>query len=195
DKRTIELLWAYRADRLEHVGFVTGPRHIDPFEVRAAEAALLEAGLPAVPWLVAGTERSDAPDLARFGWVAGAAILPMAEEAWDVAPTPEEAAQLVRHADQSCTNGPYLLPSRVKPNEAVQGDLVDLLNSEDPAVRLAPAARLIRQLREAEQWLAEALAWTDRALALVARWTPTPNARLARAELAHRRERLLRKLT
>ena len=41
---------------------------------------------------------------------------------------------------------------------------------------------------------AEALAWTDRALALLARRPPTPNARLARAELAHRRERLLKKL-
>ena len=41
---------------------------------------------------------------------------------------------------------------------------------------------------------AAALAWTERALALVARWTPTPNARLTRAELAHRRERLARKL-
>lgn len=40
---------------------------------------------------------------------------------------------------------------------------------------------------------AAALIWTERALALVERWTPTPNARLARAELAHRRERLARK--
>lgn len=42
---------------------------------------------------------------------------------------------------------------------------------------------------------AAALAWTERALALVARWTLTPNTRLARSELAHRRERLLRKQT
>lgn len=46
-----------------------------------------------------------------------------------------------------------------------------------------------------ERNAAEALAWTERALALVERWTPTPNARLTRAELAHRRERLARKQT
>jgi len=46
-----------------------------------------------------------------------------------------------------------------------------------------------------ERNAAEALAWTERALALVARWTLTPNARLARAELGHRRERLIRKQT
>ena len=40
---------------------------------------------------------------------------------------------------------------------------------------------------------AAALAWTERALALVERWTPTPNARITRSELAHRRERLARK--
>ena len=54
------------------------------------------------------------------------------------------------------------------------------------------------ELAKHYEWVARdaaaALAWTDRALALVARWTPTPNARLARAELAHRRERLIRKL-
>jgi uncharacterized protein YprB with RNaseH-like and TPR domain len=44
-----------------------------------------------------------------------------------------------------------------------------------------------------ERNAAEALVWTERALALVARWTPTPNARLARAELGHRWERLVRK--
>jgi len=44
-----------------------------------------------------------------------------------------------------------------------------------------------------ERNAAEALAWTERALALVGRWTPTPNSRLARAELGHRRERLVRK--
>ena len=44
-----------------------------------------------------------------------------------------------------------------------------------------------------ERNAAEALAWTERALALVGRWTLTPNARLIRAELAHRRERLVRK--
>ena len=44
-----------------------------------------------------------------------------------------------------------------------------------------------------ERNAAEALAWTERALALVARWTMTPNARLVRAELGHRRERLVRK--
>ena len=46
-----------------------------------------------------------------------------------------------------------------------------------------------------ERNAAEALLWTERALALVARWTPTPNSRLARAELAHRQERLARKQT
>ena len=46
-----------------------------------------------------------------------------------------------------------------------------------------------------ERDAAEALAWTERAMALVARWTVTPNARLIRAELAHRRERLIRKQT
>jgi len=53
------------------------------------------------------------------------------------------------------------------------------------------------ELAKHYEWVArdpaEALAWTERALALVARWTPTPNSRLARAELAHRRERLVRK--
>ncbi len=46
-----------------------------------------------------------------------------------------------------------------------------------------------------ERDAAEALVWTERALALVERWMPTPNARLIRAELAHRRERLIRKQT
>jgi hypothetical protein len=44
-----------------------------------------------------------------------------------------------------------------------------------------------------ERNAAEALLWTERALALVGRWTLTPNTRLIRAELAHRRERLVRK--
>ena len=44
-----------------------------------------------------------------------------------------------------------------------------------------------------ERNAAEALAWTERALALVGRWTVTPNTRLVRAELGHRRERLMRK--
>jgi len=43
--------------------------------------------------------------------------------------------------------------------------------------------------------VAAALAWTERALALVERWTLTPNARLVWAQLAHRRERLVRKQT
>ena len=42
---------------------------------------------------------------------------------------------------------------------------------------------------------AEALAWTERALALVERWMPTPSSRLTRSELAYRRERLVRKQT
>lgn len=40
---------------------------------------------------------------------------------------------------------------------------------------------------------ATALAWTERAMALLERLPPTPNTRLARVELLHRRERLLRK--
>jgi uncharacterized protein YprB with RNaseH-like and TPR domain len=40
---------------------------------------------------------------------------------------------------------------------------------------------------------AAALEWTDRALALVERWTPTPRSRLTRAELNHRRQRLQKK--
>lgn len=38
-----------------------------------------------------------------------------------------------------------------------------------------------------------ALEWTNRALALVERWTPTPRSRLTRAELNHRRQRLQKK--
>lgn len=40
---------------------------------------------------------------------------------------------------------------------------------------------------------AMALEWTSRALALVERWSPTPNSRLTYSELNHRLQRLLRK--
>jgi uncharacterized protein YprB with RNaseH-like and TPR domain len=41
---------------------------------------------------------------------------------------------------------------------------------------------------------ATALEWTSRALALVERWTPTPNSRLTHSELVHRLQRLQKKV-
>lgn len=166
DKRTIELLWARRADRLDADEASLRLNRVDPFDVRAAEAALGEIGLPAVPYLLREREASnDGPGgpsvVAGPQWIAGPAALPMAEEAWRAKCGPDEVKRLARGVASAVMAPPYELRSRTKPNEAVQGDLVDLLNSEDPATRLAPAARLIRQLREAEQWLAEALAVGD----------------------------------
>ncbi len=60
---------------------------------------------------------------------------------------------------------------------------------------VAAHVELAKHYEWVERNAAEALAWTERALALVARWTMTPNARLVRAELGHRRERLVRKQT
>ena len=166
DRRTIELLWAQRADRLEADETSAMLNRVDPFDVRAAEAALGEIGLPAVPYLLREREAKDEEPggpsvIAGPQWIAGPAALPMAEEAWRAKCGPDEAKRLTRGVASAVMAPPYELRSRAKPNEAAQGDLVDLLNSEDPAVRLAPAARLIRQLREAEQWLAEALAVED----------------------------------
>ena len=59
---------------------------------------------------------------------------------------------------------------------------------------VAAHVELAKHYEWLEQNPAEALAWTERALALLARRPLTPNSRLARAELAHRRERLLKKL-
>jgi uncharacterized protein YprB with RNaseH-like and TPR domain len=92
--------------------------------------------------------------------------------------------------------------------EAAMRDLAFLLKRQErrpeavawwqELAETAGAAYACEELAKHYEWhdadLARALAWTERALALVAAWPPGTRRREAQAELEHRRERLRAKL-
>ncbi len=161
DKRSMAALGAGYALRLEppEGEFYVSPMHIAPFDRSPGEYALALLGLPAVPALLA--HRDPSPDARAqalpdpLGIAVGLAARPiLAPLAGVVAPV-ADSRQTV---DANAPRGSWHYDLRRKPAVGPLGDLVETLNSDDPATRVKCAADLIRRQREAEQWLAEALA-------------------------------------
>lgn len=144
--------------------YYNSPTKIDWFDRVPARYALWLVGPPALEPLFTAPlpgslegQRRIAESLAVAAGPAAEALL--GERAPELLPLTQD--NWGRRAYRNISSGWYY-GMRRKPAAGPLGDLVESLDSDDPAVRVMYAGDLMRRQRAAEQWLAEALAQGDR---------------------------------
>ncbi|MBD3175998.1 MAG: hypothetical protein GF320_12535 [Armatimonadia bacterium] len=146
--------------------FVISPTRIDRFEVRPGPHAATIIGLPMLqPALdrLAALPPPESEGLLACAWQVGAlAAAPRFDEPLlDTMGMIGEDGELFLPRPLTGPETPWAYGLRRTPTPLPGATLLEVLNSDDPSVRVSIAAELIRRQCEAEQWIAEALAQGD----------------------------------
>jgi hypothetical protein len=146
--------------------FVISPTRIDRFEVRPGPHTATIIGLPMLqPALdrLAALPPRESESLLACTWQVGAlAAAPRFDEPLlDTVGMIGEDGELFWPRPLTGPDTPWAYGLRRTPTPLPGATLLEVLNSDDPYVRVSIAAELIRRQCEAEQWIAEALAQGD----------------------------------